>query len=211
MVSPKYYETLYLLRPDLTEDELNKIQERLKGIVTNHQGEVLKSEKWAERNIAYRIGNYSKGVYYVLVYDALPGAVAEIERNLRLLSSDVLRFMTVKVKKDTVLRTIRAKDEAALQEKAVSDTGTDEREAEGKEKSKEIFVKKKVGRFHIEATEAVEIDYKNVDLLSQFITERKKIVPRRSSGLTAFGQRRLATAIKRARIMALLPFTVLHD
>ena len=53
MASPKYYETLYLVRPDLTEEELNKIQERLRGIIANHQGEILKSEKWAERNIAY--------------------------------------------------------------------------------------------------------------------------------------------------------------
>lgn len=211
MASPKYYETLYLVRPDLTEEELNKIQERLRGIIANHQGEILKSEKWAERNIAYQIGNYSKGAYHILVYNALPGVVAEVERSLRLFSGDLLRFVTVKVKKETVLRTIRAKDEAALQEKAVSDTSPSEDGAESKEKTKEIFVKKKVGRFHIEATEAVEIDYKNIDLLSQFITERRKIVPRRSSGLTAFGQRRLATAIKRARIMALLPFTVLHD
>jgi ribosomal protein S18/ribosomal protein S6 len=211
VANPQYYETLYLVRPDITEDELNRVQERLKGIITNHQGEILKSEKWAERNIAYTIRNYSKGIYYILLYKALPGVVADIERSLRLLKDEVLRFLTTRVKKGTVLRTIRARDEAGLQQKAVSDAAAGGAGAEDKEKTKEIFVKKRVGRFHIEATEAVELDYKNIDLLSQFITERKKIVPRRSSGLTAFGQRRLATAIKRARIMALLPFTVLHD
>ena len=51
------------------------------------------------------------------------------------------------------------------------------------------------------------IDYKNVELLSQFITERGKIMPRRMTGNCAKHQRRLATAIKRARILALLPFT----
>lgn len=50
------------------------------------------------------------------------------------------------------------------------------------------------------------IDYKDVDLLRQFITERGKILPRRVTGLTAKQQRQLAVAIKRARIMALLPF-----
>ncbi|MBD0343372.1 MAG: 30S ribosomal protein S18 [Coleofasciculus sp. Co-bin14] len=50
------------------------------------------------------------------------------------------------------------------------------------------------------------IDYKDIDLLRKFITERGKILPRRITGLTAKQQRDLTTAIKRARILALLPF-----
>ncbi|MBW4514878.1 MAG: 30S ribosomal protein S18 [Timaviella obliquedivisa GSE-PSE-MK23-08B] len=50
------------------------------------------------------------------------------------------------------------------------------------------------------------IDYKDVDLLRKFITERGKILPRRITGLTAKQQRDLTEAIKRARILALLPF-----
>ncbi|MGV0026280.1 30S ribosomal protein S18 [Phormidesmis priestleyi] len=50
------------------------------------------------------------------------------------------------------------------------------------------------------------IDYKDVDLLRKFVTERGKILPRRITGLTARQQRDLTTAIKRARIVALLPF-----
>ena len=50
------------------------------------------------------------------------------------------------------------------------------------------------------------IDYKDVDLLKKFITERGKILPRRLTGLTAKQQRDLTNAFKRARIVALLPF-----
>ncbi|HEY9874992.1 MAG TPA: 30S ribosomal protein S18 [Candidatus Obscuribacterales bacterium] len=50
------------------------------------------------------------------------------------------------------------------------------------------------------------IDYKDVDLLRKFITERGKILPRRITGLTAKQQRDLTTAIKRSRLIALLPF-----
>ncbi|MDY6938488.1 MAG: 30S ribosomal protein S18 [Cyanobacteriota bacterium] len=50
------------------------------------------------------------------------------------------------------------------------------------------------------------IDYKDVDLLRKFITERGKILPRRITGLTAKQQRDLTRSIKRARILALLPF-----
>ncbi len=51
-----------------------------------------------------------------------------------------------------------------------------------------------------------KIDYKDVDLLRKFITERGKILPRRISGLTAQQQRDLTVAVKRARIIALLPY-----
>jgi len=50
------------------------------------------------------------------------------------------------------------------------------------------------------------VDWKDVDFLRQFIPERGKIMPRRISGISAKDQRRLATAIKRARSMAMLPF-----
>jgi small subunit ribosomal protein S18 len=50
------------------------------------------------------------------------------------------------------------------------------------------------------------LDWKDVDLLRQFVPERGKIMPRRISGISAKDQRRIAKAIKRARSMAMLPF-----
>ena len=50
------------------------------------------------------------------------------------------------------------------------------------------------------------VDYKDVDLLKHFISERGKILPRRVTGTSAKNQRKIANAIKRARIMGLLPF-----
>ncbi len=60
------------------------------------------------------------------------------------------------------------------------------------------------------ADTSLHIDHKNPDLLKQFITERYKILPSRVSGVCAKHQRGLTTAIKRARNLALLPFTPLH-
>jgi len=53
-----------------------------------------------------------------------------------------------------------------------------------------------------------EIDYKNVDILKKYIPDRGKISPRRITGTCAFHQRKLAVAVKRARLMALLPYIV---
>ncbi len=60
------------------------------------------------------------------------------------------------------------------------------------------------------ADTSLEIDHKNPDLLRQFVTERFKILPARVTGTCARHQRELTTAVKRARILALLPFTPLH-
>ena len=67
------------------------------------------------------------------------------------------------------------------------------------------FVKKKKSCPFKEAN-IKHIDYKDVDLLYNFITERGKILPRRVSGVSSYYQRQLVQAIKRARYVALLPF-----
>ena len=51
-----------------------------------------------------------------------------------------------------------------------------------------------------------KIDYKNIDLLTMFVTEQGKILPRRATGVSVQQQRKLAKAIKRARILSLFPF-----
>lgn len=69
--------------------------------------------------------------------------------------------------------------------------------------------RKKFSRFSAE--DSVEtIDYKNLDLLSEYITETGKIVPSRITGTDAKYQRQLTTAIKQARFIALLPFCDAH-
>lgn len=72
-------------------------------------------------------------------------------------------------------------------------------------RKKVFFRRRKVCKFCVDKIEYV--DYKDLKLLSQFIPERAKILPRRISGTCARHQRLLQQAIKRARIVALLPFT----
>jgi small subunit ribosomal protein S18 len=71
-----------------------------------------------------------------------------------------------------------------------------------------VYIRQKVCRFC--ADKSLTIDYKDHKTLRHFITERGKILPRRITGTCAKHQRQLALAIKKARIMALLPFTSGH-
>lgn len=72
-----------------------------------------------------------------------------------------------------------------------------------------FFRRRKFCRFSAEGTK--EIDYKDLDTLKAYVTETGKIVPSRITGTSAKYQRQLATAIKRARDIALLPYTDQHD
>ena len=83
----------------------------------------------------------------------------------------------------------------------------------GKDKGKErsnrpLFRRRKFCRFTAEKIEWV--DYKAVDILKDFINENGRIIPARITGTSAGYQRQLSTAIKRARFMALMPYTDLH-
>jgi len=68
---------------------------------------------------------------------------------------------------------------------------------------------RKVDRFLADKT--MVIDYKDPSMLKYFITERGKLVPRRVSGLCAKNQRKITQAVKRARMIALMPFTTIHS
>lgn len=59
--------------------------------------------------------------------------------------------------------------------------------------------------------EGKDINYKNVELLKQYITKFGKIIPRYYSGVSLKNQKKLASAIKKARIVALLPFVIRYD
>ncbi|HLW04695.1 MAG TPA: 30S ribosomal protein S18 [Azoarcus sp.] len=71
-----------------------------------------------------------------------------------------------------------------------------------------LFKRRKFCRFTAEKIE--EIDYKDIDLLKDFVTETGKIMPARITGTKARYQRQLSSAVKRARFLALLPYTDLH-
>jgi small subunit ribosomal protein S6 len=87
------YETTYITRSELSDDNLKAIQERLNQVVATFGGELVLSEDWGKRKLAYSIQKEARGHYTYFVYSGKPGVVHEIERNLRL-QEHVLRFLT---------------------------------------------------------------------------------------------------------------------
>ncbi|MEY4592600.1 MAG: hypothetical protein RIR18_1495 [Pseudomonadota bacterium] len=78
-----------------------------------------------------------------------------------------------------------------------------------KKRGSSLFKRRKFCRFTAERV--VQIDYKDIDVLKEFIAENAKIMPARLTGTKAGYQRQLSTAIKRARFLALMPYTDNHQ
>ncbi len=74
--------------------------------------------------------------------------------------------------------------------------------------SRQLFKRRKFCRFTAE--KIAEVDYKDINILKEFISENGKLIPARITGTKTHYQRQLSVAVKRARFLALLPYTDLH-
>lgn len=120
-ITPNYYETLYLTRPDLKEEDLAKIQEKLLDSISNNEGEIVKAEKWAERELPYEIQDHKRGIYYILVFKAMPDSSKEVEKHLQFYRTDVLRFMTLKITEEAANKHKKSKEEKAPKAEPVAE------------------------------------------------------------------------------------------
>ena len=85
---------------------------------------------------------------------------------------------------------------------------TNSKNTKRREGSRQLFKRRKFCRFTVEGIKWV--DYKDVEILKDFVAENVKIIPARITGTKTRYQRQLSTAIKRARFLALMPYTDLH-
>jgi small subunit ribosomal protein S6 len=105
------YETIYILRPDLSENEVTELNQRFANVLDTEGGKVLKQNVWGKRKLAYEIKKHPKGIYVVLNYLAQPTAVKELERNFKILET-ALKFQTIKIADNVDVDTRVAEQEA---------------------------------------------------------------------------------------------------
>ena len=93
------YETIILVKPDIGDEPLNKLAQRVKGIIETGQGKFVALDNWGKRKLAYDIERYPKAVYLHAHYLGKSDLPSELERNMRN-SDDVIRYMTIVLKAD---------------------------------------------------------------------------------------------------------------
>ena len=90
-----YYETMYILRPDIAEDEVTNHIDKYNKLLEEFGGTILDSQMRGKRRLAYQIGKHREGVYVQLSHQGDGQHIFKIEKAMRL-SEDVIRYMTVK-------------------------------------------------------------------------------------------------------------------
>ena len=137
-----YYETMYILRPDIAEDEVTNHIDKYNKLLEEFGGTVLDSQMRGKRRLAYQIAKHREGIYVQLSHQGDGQHIFKIEKAMRL-SEDVIRYMTVKQEgplptprpatksstqadnKENSETKVKSKDE---QPKANTDTSTSETE-----------------------------------------------------------------------------------
>ena len=79
------FETIFILRPDTNQDGIQLVNTRVRGVIDQMGGKLLKLDNWGKRKLAYEVKKQLKGIYLYWQYLGTPGVVEEIERNLRML------------------------------------------------------------------------------------------------------------------------------
>ncbi len=92
----RIYEALFIIKPDVPEEELDQRIEALRANLVTQGATVDKVDKWGKRRLAYRVDKYREGSYVLFQFTAGPEIVKEFERRLRV-SDIVLKFLTVRI------------------------------------------------------------------------------------------------------------------
>ena len=106
------YETIFILKPDVTNEVIGATNTKIRGVLEAGGGTLLKIENWGRRKLAYEVKKQLKGIYIFFRYLGNPGLVEEVERNLHLTDS-VIRQYSVKIAEnvDPATRTSEVTDE----------------------------------------------------------------------------------------------------
>ena len=91
----RHYENLVIVKPTLTQEELEQELKAVEEVITSNGGEIAATDAMGMRKLAYPIQKNERGFYYVVYYTVAPSAINEIERRFRI-NENLLRFMTVK-------------------------------------------------------------------------------------------------------------------
>lgn len=99
MAEKRVYEVVFIIDPDTGDEDLTRLTDTLQHIVTDQGGTVTKSEQMGRRQLAYRIGRKTDGVFMLFEIEGTGKEIAELERRMRVMDQ-VMRYLTVRVDED---------------------------------------------------------------------------------------------------------------
>jgi small subunit ribosomal protein S6 len=92
----QYYETMYILRPTLSEEQVQEQISKYENFLSEHGATEIQVQQWGKRKLAYPIQKHSDGIYLIMNYSGDGSQIAPLERAMRL-SEEVIRYLTIKL------------------------------------------------------------------------------------------------------------------
>lgn len=122
------YEVIFIIRPDISEEDVDKIIAQMEGAVTGTGGKIEKVDKMGRRRLAYRVSHYREGSYILFTLEGTGGTVKEFERRLKV-SDAVIKFLTVRIDEELErgekFKALRAKQAARKPKPSAPSQGVD--------------------------------------------------------------------------------------
>ena len=215
----RLYEIVYIFDAALDEAGVNLHLEQHHDLLTQVDGaEIVAVDHWGARQLAYPIEKKKIGYYVVAQVRTDPEALPELERRLRL-NEQIMRYLVVLNEGEPTQgmslqkpnTRVREADEGEGDAEDDTSDGDGEAPAVTHRSAPPEFSGGRGRRRRIEGPAIELLNYKDVATLSRFMTEQGKILPKRTTKVTARFQRQLGRAIKRARYLALVPYVRDHE
>ncbi|HLV10690.1 MAG TPA: 30S ribosomal protein S6 [Halanaerobiales bacterium] len=92
------YETVFILEPEMEEEDREALIDRIKSIITDNKGEITQVDTWGRKKLAYEINNFKNGYYTVINFNGESETVDELERNYKIIDS-VIRYLIINKEK----------------------------------------------------------------------------------------------------------------
>ncbi len=103
----RFYETVFVLKPTLTEEEVKQRAEEIKKFIESKGGEILHFQDWGTKTLAYRIDNYNHGRYFLVQFRTEnPQLPNDLEFQLKI-NEDVIRWLIFQIKESEVIKSAK--------------------------------------------------------------------------------------------------------
>lgn len=124
------YETIYIIHPELNEEDVEEHIKRVENLVTRLGGEILKTERWGKKRLAYEVNKHRYGYYVLLRLRGNPTILPELERHYRL-TEGIIKSLVIRLKAEPKEEPVMVTADGSGEEDEHS-TQEDEEDEEGR-------------------------------------------------------------------------------
>lgn len=121
----RYYETLYIINPDLADDIYREVVAKMNALIEREKGVIIRVEEWGKRTLAYEVKKFDKGSYVLLQYCGESSIVEALKREMTL-DDRVIKYQTIKLSDHADPEALKAAAEGSKGRPVEADKTTDE-------------------------------------------------------------------------------------